>query len=76
MSSIEILRPTRNPDRINSVDVIRGVALLGILLMNITGFGLSHIYFDPAVSGGAMELGLKPGVFLCMPMMHPSEIHY
>ena len=45
--------PTGNVNRINSVDTIRGVALCGILLMNITGFGLPHAYLDPTVSGGA-----------------------
>ena len=53
MSLAGTLTPTGNHNRINSVDVIRGVALCGILLMNITGFGLPHAYLDPTVSGGA-----------------------
>lgn len=59
MTHSEILTPTSFNKRINSVDVIRGIALLGILLMNITGFGLSHAYFDPTISGGATGLNLK-----------------
>jgi uncharacterized protein len=39
--------------RIEALDFVRGVALCGILLMNITGFGLSGAYTNPTVSGGA-----------------------
>ena len=38
--------------RIESIDVVRGFALLGILLLNILGFGLpSRAYYDPSVDG-------------------------
>ena len=47
------LTATGNINRINSVDIIRGVALCGIILMNIPEFGLPHAYADPTVSGGA-----------------------
>lgn len=40
-------------DRIIALDFVRGVALFGILLMNITGFGLPHAYSDPTIAGGA-----------------------
>jgi uncharacterized protein len=40
-------------DRIQSLDIMRGLVLLGILLMNINGMGLAHAYEDPTVSGGA-----------------------
>ena len=33
--------PVSSPERISSVDVLRGVALLGILLMNILDFGMA-----------------------------------
>jgi uncharacterized protein len=39
--------------RIEALDFVRGVALCGILLMNITGFGLPDAYSNPANSGGA-----------------------
>ncbi|GAB3914991.1 DUF418 domain-containing protein [Larkinella knui] len=35
-------QPVAKADRIQTVDVIRGFALLGILMMNIPYFGLSH----------------------------------
>jgi uncharacterized protein len=47
------LRPTMNAERINSVDITRGIALFGILLMNIIGLGLYKAYSDPTNSGGA-----------------------
>jgi uncharacterized protein len=51
--SNELGSPVRSADRISSLDVIRGVALLGILLMNIVGFGLPYAYDNPNNAGGA-----------------------
>jgi uncharacterized protein len=49
MSEIE---PTRGDERIAMLDTTRGIAVLGILLMNVTGFGLPHAYDDPTNWGG------------------------
>ncbi len=46
--------PIMQSDRIQSLDIMRGIVLFGILLMNINGMGLAHeAYDDPTVSGGA-----------------------
>ena len=58
-------RPTQQAERITSLDVLRGFALLGILLMNIVGFGLYHVAYDnPTAAGGATGLNLATWVFL------------
>ena len=55
----EQLGPVTGSERIKSLDVLRGVALLGILLMNITGFGLDFwAYVDPTVQGGSTGYNL------------------
>ena len=45
--------PVTSTERIATLDTIRGVALFGILLVNITAFGLPEAYFDPSNSGGS-----------------------
>ena len=54
-----VFNPTQRKARINSLDVIRGIALLGILLMNINGMGLPFSYSDPTIAGGSEGLNLK-----------------
>ncbi len=50
----DAVAPVTQAARIESLDVLRGVAVLGILAMNITGFGLIHQAYDnPMVDGGA-----------------------
>jgi uncharacterized protein len=46
------LSPIETSERITSLDIMRGVVLCGILLMNINGFGLAHAYQDPTIAGG------------------------
>lgn len=50
--------PLQQSERLISLDIIRGVALFGILLMNITAFGLPNAYSDPTVYGGAQGADL------------------
>lgn len=52
-------RPVLEDKRIDSLDIVRGFALLGILLMNIHGMGLPFAYGDPTLSGGAEGLNLQ-----------------
>ena len=44
--------PVQQNDRIEALDILRGIAVLGILLMNIVGFGLPWAYDNPTVAGG------------------------
>lgn len=47
--------PTSESERIVSLDVLRGFALLGILTLNITGMGMvSSAYFNPLVGKGGL----------------------
>jgi uncharacterized protein len=57
-TSENTLAPLKKVDRIESLDIMRGIVLCGILLMNINGFGLAHAYEDPTVSGGATSWNL------------------
>jgi len=43
--------PVQEADRIKTVDMIRGFALLGILLMNIMGFGINWDFWYNALHG-------------------------
>lgn len=55
--------PVAPGDRIEALDVLRGFALLGILLLNIIGFGLPFVsYLNPAADG-ATE-GVNFGVYV------------
>ena len=47
--------PTAEQDRIESLDVLRGFAVLGILLINILGFAIySKAYLDPLFNSDSM----------------------
>ena len=52
------LTPLAASERIQSLDVIRGIVLFGILLMNTNGYGLYWSYSDPTNSGGSTGLNL------------------
>jgi len=52
------LAPTERDERIGMLDATRGIAVLGILIMNVTGFGLPRSYDDPTNWGGADGLSL------------------
>jgi uncharacterized protein len=51
-TSETLISPIKTSERIESLDVMRGIVLFGILLMNINGMGLARAYDDPTVSGG------------------------
>jgi uncharacterized protein len=56
----ERLAPVRNQERLGSVDVLRGFALLGILAMNIYAFAMPFpAYANPLLGGGrsALDIG-------------------
>ncbi len=49
--------PAGQADRLHSLDLIRGIAVLGILLANVTAFGQPSMsyYWPPALPGGGSE---------------------
>ena len=53
MESSTTTLPIQAKDRVQILDIIRGIVLCGILLMNINGMGLANAYSDPTIAGGA-----------------------
>jgi len=64
MTRTDAAAPTA--DRIEAMDALRGVALFGILLMNIAQFGLPYAYSDPSVYGGDTGADLWSWIILQM----------
>ena len=58
-SETAVVAPVVKAARVESLDVLRGIAVLGILMMNITAFGLLwQSYSNPLVEGGATGTNL------------------
>lgn len=52
--------PVAKANRIDSLDILRGIAVFGILLMNISAFGMIwQAYGNPNASGGATGFNLR-----------------
>ncbi len=59
VNQISTVAPVAQKQRISSLDILRGIALLGILLINIVHFGLpSPAHSNPTVIGLATEINL------------------
>jgi hypothetical protein len=58
--------PIAQQERITIIDSLRGIAILGILLMNIPGFGLAHsAIFDFSLQPQGDLKVVCEGFFLC-----------
>ncbi len=56
----QAVAPVAKASRIDSLDIMRGIAVFGILLMNISAFGLIwQAYGNPYAAGGSTGLNLK-----------------
>lgn len=58
--SVVSTSPVAKSNRIDSLDILRGLAVFGILLMNISAFGLVwQAYGNPFAAGGSTGLNLR-----------------
>jgi uncharacterized protein len=59
------MTPVAHAERISSLDVVRGFALLGILLLNVGGLAMSDAaYNDPTLAGGSVSLNVMTWLVL------------
>lgn len=59
-AAAEKAAPVTQSSRIDSLDILRGIAVFGILLMNISAFGLVwQAYGNPYAAGGIDALNLR-----------------
>ena len=68
------LHPTLGNARIASMDVLRGVAVLGILLLNVRTFALPAAAYSSPVFGGS-ETPLDLAVFSVVQDARRHEVH-
>lgn len=56
--------PVEDSERLDSIDTVRGVALLGILVMNVVAFALPDAaYFNPPLAGGFAGIDFLAWIF-------------
>ena len=67
------VEPVAAAERYFAVDVLRGFALLGILAMNIVGFGWPESAYDDPFRGGGFE-GLDRGVWFGNHMVFEAKM--
>ena len=59
MTTANSAAPIGDRGRIQSLDILRGLAVFGILTMNITAFGLVFpAYYNPTTDGGATGINI------------------
>lgn len=69
-SAIQSISPISSSERIVSIDVLRGVALLGILIMNIQSYSMpTAAYINPTAFGDLT--GINKWVWILLIIISP-----